>query len=88
MLSAEVAEGLLARGNGRGAIRAYAELIRREPSRESLRQRYMELGGSPEDLPAFVDEAAVLPEPEALEAVFREVGMAGAKAVRPPSKAV
>ncbi len=78
-LSPAIAEEMAARGELPGALRVLETLLARDPRREQLRRRYLELGGSEGNLPAIeAEDGASLPDAEALEAVL--VGALGHRA--------
>ena len=69
--NATMAELLASQGDLDGALAMYRGLLAREPGRRSLRQRFIELGGPPSELPEVVRPEE--PEPAALERSLRDL---------------
>ena len=68
--NATMAELLAAQGDVDGALQMLAALVVRDPSRQSLRERYTELGGDPTEL---ADLPAPGPTAEGLEAALQDL---------------
>jgi tetratricopeptide (TPR) repeat protein len=70
-VNATMAELLAAQGDAEGARRMFAELVKRDPERQSLRARHKELGGAEADLPPPTTEGG--PGAARLEQALRDL---------------